>query len=134
MTSHNPQIFTQFIYDTLSDYSNITALVTGIYTYVLQETETPYIVINIDRIRPFNAIGINAQEIDFSLNVYSSEAGYSEVFDINEKIFTAMQGKTASLTGFTVVNTRFADSTFERMNDGKGVKSTLEFRSVIQQN
>lgn len=132
--SYNPEIFTAFLYDTLSTDAAITALVTGVYTYTLQETQTPYVVINIDNIRPLNASSLNAQEVEFSLNCYSSEAGYSELFDISEKLFAAMQDKTATLTGYKVVNTRFIDSRFERMTDGKGVTATLEFRSVIQQN
>lgn len=133
MTSYNPDTFATFVYDTLNNDSSITALVTGIYTYALQETNPPYVVISMDRIRPLNGAGLTAHEVEFSLATYSSEAGFSEVFEISEKLFTAMQGKQATISSFELVNTRFTDSDFERLKDGKGIKATLEFRSVIQQ-
>lgn len=132
MTNYNPEIFTKFIVDTVNADSALSALVSGIYTYALQDTNTPYLVIDIDSIQPLNAANVQAQSIAFTVHCFSLEAGYSEVFSIMEKVFTALQGKTAALTGYKVINTRFTDSEYQRLSDGRGIQASLEFRSVIQ--
>ena len=134
MTSYNPEVFTQFIFDTLSSDAAITSLVTGIHSYALQETNPPYLLISMDNVRSLNAAEFAGMEVEFSVKCYSVEAGYSEVFAIMEKVFAVLQNRTGSIAGYQVVNTRLADSEYERLRDGKGIEATLEFRSVIQEN
>ena len=149
MTSYNPDIFTQFIFDALSADASITSLVTGIYSYALQETDPPYLLIEIDNARPLNAAEFAGLEIEFTIKCYSVEASYSESFAIMEKVFAALQDYTGSTEGSTegstgstegstegyqIINTRLVDSEYERFLDGNGIQASLEFRSIIQEN
>ena len=130
--TYNPKLLTQFAFDTLSADSNVTALVTGIYSYALQDTQTPYLVIDLENARPLGGAGVSAMEVSFSVSCYSSEAGHAESFTIMEKVHTALQGKNATLTGYQIIHTRMTDSSHERLRDGKGIRSVLEFRSVME--
>ena len=141
MTSYNPDIFTQFIFDALSADASITSLVTGIYSYALQETDPPYLLIEIDNARPLNAAEFAGLEIEFTIKCYSVEASYSESFAIMENVFAALQdytgsteGSTGSTEGYQIINTRLVDSEYERLRDGNGIQASLEFRSIIQEN
>ena len=141
MTSYNPDIFTQFIFDALSADASITSLVTGIYSYALQETDPPYLLIEIDNARPLNAAEFAGLEIEFTIKCYSVEASYSESFAIMENVFAALQdytgsteGSTGSTEGYQIINTHLVDSEYERLRDGNGIQASLEFRSIIQEN
>lgn len=132
--SYNPTKFMQAVYDTLTGDGALMAAITGIYSYAPQETAAPYITAEIKEVKPYQASGLNAFEIEYELCCFSSESGFSELYDITEKTYNALQDSAASLSGYTVINTRFIESEYERLKDGIGTKATLSYRSVIQEN
>jgi hypothetical protein len=134
MQGYNPTAFQQAIYQLLNSDLSLTALVDGVYSYVPEHTDYPYLVVQIDEITPYNTSIISGIEVVFSVYCFSQKSGQSECYAILQKVYEILQDATPTITGYAAVNTRFQDSQFDLLNDGITTRGSVTFRSVIQKN
>lgn len=107
---------------------------TGIFDFVPQETEYPYITIGEMRSSDISTKTNTAIDVDVDVNVYSRDKGSKESLDILEQVYQILHDASLSLGSSSLTNLRFSSSEIIRQPDGLTYLGISRFRAVVESN
>lgn len=106
-------------------------MISGVYDHVPQDTAYPFVVIGQDEIRDLSNLEKEGTEHRLSFRIYSREAGRKEASSIMERIVALMHTDALTITGQTILASRFTSSNIALEKDGATYTGTLNFRVVM---
>ncbi|WP_337187594.1 DUF3168 domain-containing protein [Phenylobacterium sp.] len=130
------------IYQRLSGYSALTSLVQGVYDFVPEDAQPPFVVIGDDTLTTSDDKTANAWEATLTIHAWDFErTGRKSVKSILSAIYDALHRQEASLTvaGFTLVEIvhefeqTFQDAGVEGQND-RYYHGVQRYRALIEAN
>ena len=87
------------LYDALASHTPLINRITGVYDYVPENVKAPYVAIGDPTVNDWGTKTFNGEEVTFTLNVWSSYKGKSEVYEIFNLILEALDNPLV-LDGF----------------------------------
>ncbi len=121
------------VYVALDGDASLSALVNGVFDFVPEDTEFPYVVIGDAGTRDWSTVTTKGAEITLEIDSYSRERGSKELLEIMTLVQDILHDVNLALTGHTLVNLRHTDSRITRERDGLTSRGTNIFRAVIEE-
>ncbi len=118
------------LYDALSTDSQLSAMVTGIYSHVPGDTLPPYVVLGRIDGRDWAGSALAGMEYTVNIHAYSAEAGNSEALAILARVYALLHGTALTVSGQTLINLRMVNSTVEQEKTLR--HGVMRFRAVTQ--
>ena len=121
------------VYTALSANTDINNLVEGVFDYVPEETNFPYIVISGIETENLSNLEKAGYDISITFNMYSRAKGKKEVADIIDKITAVLGDAALTLSGGVAVFTRnIHNQQIEISNDGKTFEGVLIYKFYVR--
>lgn len=119
------------IYNTLSGNVALTALVSGVFDDVPEDTEYPFVRIGEETITDNSTKDLQGQVITITIHAFSEYRGKREVKQIMDAIYDAMHDSDMIVSGANLVNFRFEFMDIVTESDGITRHGVMRFRAVI---
>ena len=119
------------IYGQLSGDSALTALVTGVFDDVPENTNYPFVRIGEETILDNSTKDLQGQEITITIHAYSEYRGKREVKQILGAIYDALHDSDMIVSNANLINFRFEFSDIVTESDGITRHGVMRFRAVI---
>lgn len=119
------------IYGQLSGDSALTALVTGVFDDVPENTNYPFVRIGEETILDNSTKDLQGQEITITIHAYSEYRGKREVKQILDAIYDALHDSDMIVSNANLINFRFEFSDIVTESDGITRHGVMRFRAVI---
>jgi len=121
------------IYDQLSGDAALGVLVNGIYDYVPEGSQSPYVVIGDMKSQGWYNLSSAGTEIDVVIETYDRNRGSKNSLEIMSRICTLLHNVALVLTGHNLVSIRFDSSSVIQEKDGLTYKGVARFKAVTQE-
>lgn len=121
------------LYAKLTADSTLMGLVSGIFDYVQEGTEFPYVAIGDISGRDESALGQKRYELDVNIEVYTQGLGNKQGLEIVSRLQTLLDNQALTITGFTHVSTRLIAISSNRNSDNSVSASTLALKISVKQ-
>lgn len=122
------------LYEEIAGDSGISALVSGVFDHVPQDTDYPYITLGEMIGRDWSTKTSNGMEFSVILNVYARERGRKAAAEIMELIHDLLHDGTLTVTGNQCVMIRFQSSDIRQELDGLTYRGAMRFQVLLQTN
>lgn len=119
-------------YAALSGNAPLIAAVSGVFDFVPQASNFPYVVVSDAGARDWSTKTGSGAEVDLEITVASRGRGRKEGLDIMEKVYDLLHGQTLSLTGHSMINCRFVSGRTLVEEDGLTYRGVMRFRVVTE--
>ena len=122
------------IYAQLTGDSTLMAQVQGIFDYVPEDTDFPYVRLGDASEEDISVLGKTRTRVQLPITVFSRVRGSKECFTIIDRIVTLLHGVSLTLgTGYSLNNLRFVDSTVRQQSDGFSHIGVVRFVAVVEE-
>lgn len=121
------------IYETLSGDSSLSALVSGVFNHVPQDSSFPYIVIGEAESSDYSTVTTTAEEVMSTVLVFSRARGSKEALTIMGEIKALLHQASLSLTGCTLIYLRMQGSNISQVKETLTWQGTLIFKALIEE-
>lgn len=119
------------IYNTLSGDVALTALVSGVFDDVPEDTAYPFVRIGEETITDNSTKDLQGQVMTITIHAFSEYRGKREVKQIMDAIYDAMHDNDMIVSGANLVNFRFEFMDIVTESDGITRHGVMRFRAVI---
>lgn len=120
------------LYSRLSGDAALMTLVTGVYDFVPADAAYPYVTLGEMSGEDASTATTAGMRFNFSLRVYSREAGRKKTAQIMERIHTLLHLVNISVSGQSLVMLRLESSDITLGNDGLTYVGSLRFRAIVE--
>lgn len=121
------------VFSRLNGDATLGARIEGVYDFVPQSAEFPYITIGNIAAKDWSTIFIPGIEATQVIEVYSRERGRKECHDIMERIRTLLHNASFTVTGHTLVDSYYTASQVIQQRDGFTFKGTITFKAHVRE-
>lgn len=122
------------IFLALQNNEKILNAVKGIYSYVPQNTDFPYIRIREIYSSKISAIGKDINKVTLFIDVYSSNTTNKEVLNICSEVKIVLDKKIYPVEGYKMIGNFLQDEIVQQANDGVIWKGKMKFNIFIESN
>lgn len=122
------------IHDALVADSALNAVLGGprVYDDVPSGAAFPYVTLGECRILDYSTDTLPGEEHQLTLHAWSRQGGHSEAHEIAGALLQALDDAPLTLSGYTLVNLRFALADIRREADGRTYHAVVRFRAVTE--
>lgn len=122
------------VFQALDNDSSLSALVTGVYNHVPQDTVYPYIKISSVEAVDWSTKTTSGIKSQLFLDVFSQSRGTKQTLDIIVEIKRVLDGVILSMTGCTMVSSKYTKTDVLQMSDGLTWQGRIGFSFLVQKN
>ena len=122
------------IHDALLANTPLTSLLGGarVYDEPPRTPAFPYVTLGEARVQDISVADGPTQEHRLTLHAWSRQGGHREAHDIAGALLQALDDAALTLTGYHLVNLRFAVADIAREKDGRTYHALVRFRAVTE--
>ncbi|MFQ5535172.1 MAG: DUF3168 domain-containing protein [Sphingomonadales bacterium] len=121
------------IFDALNTNVPLAAKVTGVFDMVPTGTAFPYVTMGDAKAKDWSSKTFNGQEHNFSIDVWSQDAGRMDTKEIMALVYGAIHDQPLVVSNNELVNLRHTDSEDKIEDDGITHHGILRFRAVTKE-
>lgn len=118
MTILNYYLIQKEIYEKLIENSQLMAKVNGVFDYLPQNTDFPFITINGATGVDFSNLMKNGGEYGFVINIWSREAGNKQSAEIMELVYEILHNGNITVSGKNFVSMKITETSIKLEVDG----------------
>ncbi|PIR33982.1 MAG: hypothetical protein COV36_01825 [Alphaproteobacteria bacterium CG11_big_fil_rev_8_21_14_0_20_44_7] len=115
------------VFAALDGDATLSGMINGIFDFVPQQTNFPYIMFGESSAREFSAKGTEGYSVNLKLNIFSDKKGREEVLQIMERLKSLLHEQSLTIAGFEHVSTYFTSANSERDRSGKVYSGEIIF-------
>jgi hypothetical protein len=116
------------VYSKLKNDSTLSAMIMGVYDRVPDGSSFPYVTIGEADCRDWSSVTANGIESELTLFVYSRGGGRKQALEIMERIYALLHEGSFSMTGHSLIQSRFERSDVRLLNDGHTYRGSMGLR------
>ncbi len=121
------------VYVTLDGDATLGALINGVFDFVPQDTDFPYVVINSPRATDWSTKTTNGAKVDFDIRVFTRDKGSKSCFEIINRIDELLDEASLIVTGHTLIDLRKQGSEVTRQPDGLTYNGIIRFNATLEE-
>ncbi len=133
MTSDSIWQLQKSVYNTLNNDSTLTAMVSGIFDYVKEDTAFPYIVLGDVKSSDLSTKTTNGTQIDLTIEAYCRDRGSKTCLEIMSRINELLHNANLTLVNHNLIYIRFDSSEVVQQQDGLTYRGTALFRAITEE-
>ncbi len=118
----------QAVYDKLNNDSTLSAMVMGVFDRVPEGAAFPYITIGDADSRDWSSMTTYGLECEITLGIYSRGGGRKQPLEIMERLYSLLHEGSLSISGHSLVQSRFERSEVELLSDGLTYRGRMRLR------
>ncbi len=122
------------IFTKLSTDSTLTAMVSGVYENVPQDSAFPYVAISDMQSADWSTKTTKGAQVIIRVDAFTRERGSKKLLEIMTRVSDLLHQCSLTLTGHTLINLRLLDNDMLKANDGLTYIGASRFRAVTQEN
>lgn len=122
------------VYAQLSGDATLLALVNGIFDFVPQDTDFPYIIIKNPRVSDWSTKTTQGAKVDFEVEIFTRERGSKSCFEIIDRIDELLDDASLTVTGHTLVDLQTGSAQVTQQRDGLTYHGILRFNTTLEEN
>ncbi len=120
------------IYEKLVGSVPLMAVVSGVFDFVPQGTDFPYLVIGDVAVGDASNLAKAVADYQLNLHIWSRQAGHKQAADIMDMVYGLLHNGNIAVTGKTLVSMRVTSSNIELANDSITYHGLLRLRIILQ--
>jgi hypothetical protein len=132
MAGFSPFELQKSIYQTLSGDAALSAMITGVYDRVPQNTAFPYITIGETTGRDWSSRTTTGMNLVVTLHVFSRAGGRQEALQIMERIHALLHEGDLEMTDQVLIMMRFEMSDVLLEQDGFTYQGVIRFQALTE--
>jgi len=121
------------VYDKLSGDATLGALITGVFEYVPEGTNFPYVVIDDMKLKPWSNLSKKGSEINFSIKTYCRERGSKTCLDIMDNVEDLLDEAALTVTNHALIHILLEYSEVEQKKDGLNYVGVSKFKALLEE-
>ena len=120
------------VYAKLTGDAPLMAMINGVFDFVPEGTDYPYVTIGDIAAEDNSAVGVKGYELDLRVNVYSKSQGKSQCLDIVERLKIVLDGQALMVAGFSHVYSKMKAVETSRGQDNVILSANVSFEILVR--
>ncbi len=120
------------VYDVLSADATLMATVSGIFDFVPQDTDYPYVTIGNSRLMDYSTVITTSFRQTLTIQVYSRSRGRKEVSDIMAQVHGLLHDTTPAADDHSIVDLRYVGGDITQNRDGLSYSGNMQFDVLVE--
>jgi hypothetical protein len=120
------------VYTALSGDATLTAMISGVFSHVPQDTAFPYIKFDNIIAKDWSTKSNLGIQATLPIHIFSRGRGDKEALNIAAEVKRVLDDAGLSMTGCTMVSLKFSDVKVSELSDGVTWQAVTGFRAMVQ--
>jgi len=121
------------VFAALDGDGTLSALITGVYSHVPQDTAFPYIKFGDIAARNWSTNTSSGDEIKFNVEIFGRSRGAKEILEILKEVRRILDDASLAMTGCTMVSMKYNSADITQMPDGLTWHGIVSFDALIEE-